>query len=125
MVETETAETLSIGELAERAGVATSTLRYYDRIGLVPPGVRQNGRRRYHVDALRRLEIVKACQQAGFSLEEIADLLRAGSGWQSLAHRKRAELGVRIEELQRAQQLLDAALACGCADLENCTAHTS
>lgn len=115
-------QTLSIGEVARRGSVATSTLRYYDRIGLLPADARENGRRRYHPAALRRLDVVKACQQAGFTLHEIAELLHAGSDWTSLARRKRDDVLSQIRELRRARDLLDAALRCGCADLESCKA---
>lgn len=119
------AETLSIGEVARRAGVATSTVRYYDRLGLVPAERRDGTGRRYRPEALTRLEIVAYFQRAGFTLAEIRRLLDGGEGWQGLARRKREELGARIDELARAQRLIDAALACGCADLEGCAAHTA
>src|SRR6476620_733823 len=67
-------DALLIGELAKRAGVATSAIRYYESIGLMPEPYRVSGQRRYGDDALDRLEFISAAQQAGFTLREIAEL---------------------------------------------------
>jgi MerR family transcriptional regulator, redox-sensitive transcriptional activator SoxR len=85
---------LTIGELAARSGLPTSTLRYYDRIGLVPATGRSGGQRRYDPKVLQRLRSVTLCQRAGFSLEEIGRLLDGGRPWQALAGRKVEELQV-------------------------------
>lgn len=114
------AELLTIGEVAEAAGVATSALRYYDEIGLLPPATRIGGQRRYTGRAVGRLRIVERCQRAGFTLEEIGRLLDGTGGWQRLARRKREELERRVAELEEAIDLVDAALACGCEHLEGC-----
>lgn len=115
-------ELLSIGEAAEVVGVATSALRHYDEIGLAVPATRVSGQRRYTEEDLTRLRVINQCRRAGFTLDEIASLLDAGAGWQSLARRKREELEGRIDQLVRATRLIDAALACGCANLEGCDA---
>lgn len=116
-------ETLSISEIARRAGVATSTVRYYDRLGLVAAAERDGNGRRYHPDVLKRLFIIRYFQQAGFSLAETVQLLDGAGEWQARAQQKRDELAERREELTMAQQLIDAALACGCTDLQGCDAH--
>lgn len=116
---------LTIGELAARAGVPTSTLRYYDRRGLVPAARAPSGHRRYPLEAVRRLSVIASCQQAGFSLEEIAALLdgsHAPGAWQELARSKLEELEARITELERARDLVKAGLACACSHLEQCEA---
>ncbi len=115
-------ELLSIGEAAEAVGVATSTLRHYDEIGLAVPATRIGGQRRYTEENLTRLRVINQCRRAGFTLDEIASLLDEGAGWPSLARRKREELEGRIEQLTRATRLIDAALACGCEHLEGCDA---
>lgn len=118
---------LTIGELADRAGVPTSTLRYYDRRGLVPAARATSGHRRYPPEAVRRLSIIASCQEAGFSLEEIAALLDGSvepGAWQELARAKLGELEARIAELERARALVTEALACGCAQLEQCETAT-
>ena len=79
---------LTIGELAARTGLPTSTLRYYDRIGLIPATSRSGGQRRYDPKVLQRVRAVTLCQRSGFSLEEIRRLLDGGRPWQALARRK-------------------------------------
>ena len=116
---------LTIGELAARTGLPTSTLRYYDRIGLVPATGRSGGQRRYDPKVLQRLRAVTLCQRSGFSLEEIGRLLDGGRPWQALARRKVEELQGRIAQLEQTTALLRSALECGCRSLETCgrTAH--
>lgn len=115
------AELLSIGEVADRAGLATSALRYYDELGLVEPATRISGQRRYAPAALRRLRIIQLCQHAGFTLAEIDQLLDGTGDWQPLARDKLDELDRRIRELRDARRLVRAALECDCAHLEGCT----
>ena len=114
---------MTIGELAERAEVTTHTLRHYDEVGLVPATTRVSGRRHYDAEAERRLELVRLCQRAGFTLAEIRELLDGEADVTARATAKRGELDDRIAELRRAQQLLDAAIACGCSSLTGCGRH--
>src|SRR5438034_10753389 len=62
---------LPIGELSERTGVPTTTLRYYDELGLVPPAARAAGRRRYAPSAVRDVGVILFFREIGFSLTEI------------------------------------------------------
>jgi DNA-binding transcriptional MerR regulator len=115
---------LAIGELARRAGTAPSALRYYERIGLLPPAERAGGKRRYPPSSAERLALVRLYQDAGFTLKEIRQLLAARSrqraSWTPLAERKIAELDARIAEAQRAKSLLEHALNCPHDDLLTC-----
>ena len=115
---------LAIGELARRAGMATSALRYYERIGLLPPAERVGGKRHFPPSSAERLALVRLYQEAGFTLEEIRRLLAAGSrrpaSWTALAEGKIAELDARIAEAQRARTLLEHALGCPHRDLLTC-----
>lgn len=114
---------LSIGQVAEQVGLPVSTVRYYDDIGLVPATDRAGGQRSYEPGALRRLAAVQLCQQAGFTLDEIAELLdraRPDGHWHGLARRKLEQLDARMARLRRARRLVERALACGCAHLEGC-----
>ncbi|MBA0127485.1 MerR family transcriptional regulator [Haloechinothrix sp. YIM 98757] len=117
------AGTLSIGEVARRTGVAGSALRYYERLGLITAEGRDGRGRFYRPEVLVRLRVIGYFRQAGCTLEEISELLSSGDGWHALAHRKRADLEAGIRALRQAQELIDAALECGCADLEGCSAH--
>ncbi len=105
---------LTIGEVARRAGVATSTVRFYERRGLLAPDARRSGQRRYRVESLRRLVFVGMMQDAGLSLDEIAGVLDAAhiDDWKAIGRRRLTLLDAEIERLQRARDLLDAALLC-------------
>jgi DNA-binding transcriptional MerR regulator len=115
---------LPIGELARRTGTATSALRYYERIGLLPPGERAGGRRHYPASAAERVALVRLYQDAGFTLNEIRQLLAADTRsrrrWSQLAERKIDELDARIAEAQQAKKLLEHALNCSHPDLLTC-----
>ena len=113
-----------IGELARRTGVATSALRYYERIGLLSPAERAGQRRHYSPSSAERVALIRLCQDAGFTLAEIGRLLvafsRGGRAWGHLAERKIAELDARIADAQRAKKLITHALECPHRDLLAC-----
>jgi DNA-binding transcriptional MerR regulator len=113
-----------IGALADRTGVATSALRYYERIGLLPPAERAGRRRHYPASVAERVALIRLYQDAGFTLEEIGRMLAAKSqgrrGWGDLAERKIAELDARIADAQRAKTLIKHALECPHRDLLTC-----
>jgi DNA-binding transcriptional MerR regulator len=113
-----------IGELARRTGVATSALRYYERIGLLSPAERASQRRHYPPSSTERVALIRLYQDAGFTLAEIGRLLAAGSrgrqAWGRLAERKIAELDARIADAQRARKLITHALECRHRDLLDC-----
>jgi MerR family mercuric resistance operon transcriptional regulator len=114
---------MTISQLARGAGVGVETVRYYQRRGLLPDPRPQKtgatGIRHYGPDELRRLRFIRQAQTAGFTLEEIAELLRLDSGndrarAREMARARIATLDARIAELQRARQSL-AGLARECA----------
>src|SRR5262249_62157663 len=70
---------LGIGELGRRTGLATSALRYYERVGLLVPDGRAHGRRYYGPASAERIALIRLCQDAGFTLAEIRTVLAAGS----------------------------------------------
>ena len=115
---------LPIGELARRTGTATSALRYYERIGLLAPGERTGGRRHYPASATERVALVRLYQDAGFTLNEIRQLLAADTrsrrSWNRLAELKIEELDARIAEAQQARKLLEHALNCSHPNLLTC-----
>ncbi len=110
-----------IGELARRTGVATSALRYYERIGLLSPAERAGQRRHYSPSSAERVALIRLCQDAGFTLAEIGRLLDGWSrAWGHLGKRKIAELDARIADAQRAKKLITHALECPHRDLLAC-----
>ena len=113
-----------IGELARRTGVATSALRYYERVGLLSPAGRAGGQRHYQPSSAERVALIRLCQDAGFTLAEIGRLLAAwgkgGRDWGRLAEQKTAELDARIADARRAKKLIDHALDCPHRDLLAC-----
>ncbi|HEX6330443.1 MAG TPA: MerR family transcriptional regulator [Actinomycetota bacterium] len=115
------ADLLTIGEVAARAGLRTSALRYYEEEGLVRPASRESGRRRYDPSVLHRLAVIGLFQDVGFSIREIRRLLkRGGTAWRPHAARKLRELDDRIARTGEARELLLTVLACDCDRLEGC-----
>ncbi len=122
---------MSIGEVAQRAGVRPSTLRYYESIGVLPTPERENGRRRYDGEVLRevldRLAVVRVAQQAGFTISEIRMLLDGFSEdtppserWRVLAREKLPEVEALVERALGMKNLLERGLRCECLRLEDC-----
>ncbi|MCB0972760.1 MAG: MerR family transcriptional regulator [Acidimicrobiales bacterium] len=105
---------LPIGAVAELLGVATSTLRYYDRRGLAPPDARVSGQRRYGPSTIRRLVFIQMLQDSGLSLAEIEGILHApdNASWKDIANRRLVQLDEDLARLQRSRDLLEAALMC-------------
>ena len=108
---------LSIGQIAKRAGVAIDTVRYYERSGLLRPADRlASGYRRYGEPELRRLRFIRRAKALGFTLEEVRELLALGSqesvaGIKQAAEAKLGDLDRRLAELQRIREGLCALVA--------------
>ncbi len=120
-------EELAIGEVARRAGIRPSALRYYESVGLLPPPKRASGRRRYDESTVQMIRVVQLAQQAGFTIAEIQTLLHGfapdtppAARWQPLAQHKIAELDALIERAQQMKHILQTGLNCGCLRLEDC-----
>lgn len=121
-------KTYSIGEIAKRTGLRTSALRYYEEAGILPAAARAGGRRFYDADAIRRIDVLRFAQQAGFTLDEIKTLFHGfGAGtplstrWQSLARAKLVELDVQAKRIKRMKRALELGLKCGCVRVEDCS----
>jgi peptide/nickel transport system substrate-binding protein len=121
-------ELLAIGEVARRAGLAPSALRFYEAEGLVEPAERVGGRRRYEPRVLRRLDVIELAKRAGFSLAEVRELLDgfeagvpASQRWQELAERKLPEVQGLIDQARAMRRLLGAGLTCACLRLDRNT----
>lgn len=120
---------LTIGQIAARAGVATSTLRFYEDEGLVLPALRTDGNRRmYHREALRRIAFIRSAQRVGLGLAEIrAALAQLPEGrtptvadWQRLSASWRGRLDAQIRLLESIRDDLDGCIGCGCLSLDRC-----
>jgi DNA-binding transcriptional MerR regulator len=119
--------TLSIGEVAARAGLNVSAIRYYERHGLLPEPEREGGKRRYTPATIERLETIGVAKQAGFSLAEVRTLLDATDAGapayeqlQALADRKLPEVEALISRAEAMRGWLTAAQACRCESLDAC-----
>jgi DNA-binding transcriptional MerR regulator len=116
---------IAIGELARRTGLASSALRYYERVGLLSPARRAGGRRHYGASSAERVALIQLCQDAGFTLREIRALVAAGSRksrpWTRLVEAKLGELETRIAQAERAKVLVQHALACPHRNLLSCS----
>jgi MerR family redox-sensitive transcriptional activator SoxR len=119
--------TLTIGQVAQQAGVAASAIRYYERHDLLPEPTRVGGQRRYAEDTLRRLEVIGIAKRAGFTLDEIRVLLDASEGGEpthpqlrELAGRKLPEVEALIARAEAMREWLLKARTCTCSSLELC-----
>lgn len=113
---------LSIGELAERTGVATTALRYYDELGLVRPAARASGRRRYDASAVGEVGAIVLLREVGFSLAEIGYLMPGGEGrsWREIVDRKLVELAEQQHRLDVARAALAHARRCPAGEPMRC-----
>ena len=118
-------EQLTIGELASRSGVATSALRYWERLGLLPAPARISGQRRYPPSALGLVGEILVLRDVGFTLQEIGTLVasRSTAGWREMQRRKLAELDERLARLQAARTAIAHGLACRYDDVHDCPTY--
>ena len=121
-------EILTIGQVAERSGLAHSALRFYEDRGLITSERNAGGQRRYHRDVLRRLAFIQAAQAVGLSLDEIGRALSevpehtgpSGREWRQMAKAWRPLLDERIRLLTALRDQLDSCIGCGCLSLQRC-----
>ncbi len=115
---------VEIGALAHRTQTSASAIRYYEQLGLLAPDERRGGRRRYSESAAERVAFIRLCQDVGFSLKEIRELLsvrkRSPRAWTRLAERKIQELNEQIAKAGTAKEMLEHALDCPSPDLVAC-----
>jgi MerR family redox-sensitive transcriptional activator SoxR len=131
MKSTPSAEPLEIGAFARRAGVAASTLRFYETQGLLESRRTASGRRCYPRGELRRVAFVRVAQSVGLSLDQIRAALATlpdgrtptQADWTALSRQWRPLLDARIAELERLRDQLDACIGCGCLSLQRCSLY--
>jgi MerR family transcriptional regulator, redox-sensitive transcriptional activator SoxR len=119
---------LSVGEVAQRSGVAISALHFYEAQGLIKSWRNTGNQRRYAREVLRRVAVIKVAQRTGMPLSEIRDALATlpdkrtpdADDWKALSTRWRAGLDDRINRLTRLRDQLDGCIGCGCLSLDVC-----
>ncbi|HEY0520246.1 MAG TPA: redox-sensitive transcriptional activator SoxR [Ilumatobacteraceae bacterium] len=123
----------SVGELANRAGVATSALRFYEDHGLIHSERNSSGHRRYRADALRRVAFIRVAQRIGLSLAEISDALGelpsrrtpTRDDWNRLSVRWLPRIDEQIAALELLRDRLDGCIGCGCLSLDTCALYNT
>ncbi|MBA0125622.1 redox-sensitive transcriptional activator SoxR [Haloechinothrix sp. YIM 98757] len=122
------ANTLTIGQVAERSGVPTTALRFYEDRGLITSQRTTGNQRRFPRSILRRIAFIRSAQRIGLSLEEISQALATlphdhaptKADWARLSSQWRQELDARIDALQRLRDNLTGCIGCGCLSLKSC-----
>lgn len=122
---------LTVGQVAERAGVATSALRFYEASGLIHAVRTASGHRRFAREVLRRVAFIQVAQRLGLTLEEIRDQMATlpdartptAADWTRLSRAWRARLDEQIATLERVRDELDSCIGCGCLSLPNCALY--
>lgn len=118
---------MKIGEVAERTKTPATTIRYYERIGLLPEPQRVSGQRVYEEDVLEDLEAIAMAQDLGFTLDEIKLLLGSfrseeepSPNCREMAQHKLRELDELIADARRMKDILEHGLTCRCTSLQGC-----
>jgi DNA-binding transcriptional MerR regulator len=118
---------MNIGQLAAKAGVATSAIRYYEAEGLLEPPARQSGWRRYDTRAYDRLLVIQAARELGFGIAEIRTLLnpqrkgaKPAARWRAFAKKKLAEVDATLQRAATMKRLIEAGLHCDCGEIGTC-----
>ena len=125
------AKTISIGQLADRTGLAVSAIRYYETQGLVKPDRNAGGQRRFLRSDIRRLSFVLIAQQFGFSIDQIREQFETlpdartpdKDDWANISLGFRESLDAKIETLTRLRDNLDGCIGCGCLSLNKCALY--
>jgi MerR family redox-sensitive transcriptional activator SoxR len=118
---------LTIGHVAERSGLNTSHIRFYERTGVLPHAERVGGQRRYREEVLHRLSIIEVAQRAGLTLEEIAPLTGPGNRnadtarhIRALADEKLPHIDALIARARAVKHWLQVAQSCDCQSVDVC-----
>jgi MerR family redox-sensitive transcriptional activator SoxR len=122
-------DVLTIGELAARSGMATSALRFYETKGLIASERTDGNQRRYPRATLRRVALIRAGQEVGLTLSELAEALATlphdktptKADWERLSKAWRTRLDAQIDELIALRDELTDCIGCGCLSLKSCS----
>ena len=118
---------MTIGEVAARANLAPSAIRYYEKAGLLKAPPRSSGRRVFQAGVLHQLVVIRFAKETGFTLPEIRLLLHgfpettpAAARWKKLARAKIIELETTLAKAQAMKKMLESIMLCRCRTLEQC-----
>lgn len=119
---------MTVGQVAQRSGIAVSTLHFYETKGLITSRRNEGNQRRYAREVLRRVAVIKVAQRLGVPLSDIADALAtlprgrtlSAGDWNALSSVWKKELDERIARLTRLRDQLGECIGCGCLSLEHC-----
>ena len=119
---------LSVGQLAERSGVAVTALHFYESKGLIHSNRNQGNQRRYPREVLRRVALIKVAQRLGIPLAEIGEALKSlpnhrapnAADWKLLSEKWGNDLDERIRQLTLLRSKLNGCIGCGCLSMEAC-----
>lgn len=118
---------MTIGQLAEESGIPASTIRYWERIGVLPKTGRVGGQRRYAGESLQRLRVLRLAQLCGFRLDEMRQLVQGFAAnvtpshrWHELAGRKQAEIDDQIARLLAMRRVVKSVMRCKCVNWVEC-----
>jgi MerR family redox-sensitive transcriptional activator SoxR len=115
---------MAIGEVARKAGIAASAIRYYEKAGLIPKPQRVSRQRRYAPEIMGRLAVIRIAREAGFSIAETRIFLTGDSmpsaRWRTLAERKLQEVEAIMQRARSMRALLESSFRCGCLRIEDC-----
>ena len=118
---------MNIGDVSRRLGMPASTIRYYEKEGLIERQSRVSGRRKFNDRALVGLQFVQLAQAAGFTIAEIKSLLEShrhdpspAGLWKPFVERKQTSIKQQIEDLQQMDRILDQLTQCKCSTVEQC-----
>jgi MerR family redox-sensitive transcriptional activator SoxR len=119
---------LTIGQVAERTGAATSALRYWEDLGLITSVRTTGNQRRYERATIRRVSFIRAAQRVGLSLDEIGAALATlpdartptATDWARLSRAWRGRLDEQIRRIEKLRDQLDSCIGCGCLSLRTC-----
>ncbi|RKT18549.1 MerR family redox-sensitive transcriptional activator SoxR [Streptomyces sp. 1114.5] len=127
------ADLLTIGQLADRSGLAASALRYYESLGLIHATRTSGGQRRYTRGTLRRIAFIRAAQRVGLSLDEAKVALDrlperpapSGTEWDRVAESWQSRIDEQIAELELLKLKLSGCIGCGCLSLSRCALYNA
>ncbi|WP_280452305.1 redox-sensitive transcriptional activator SoxR [Nocardia cyriacigeorgica] len=119
---------LTVGEVAQRAGIATSAVRFYEDQGLITSIRTSGNQRRFRRHVLRRLSLILVAKRLGIPLTEVAEVFAAlpedrmpsKRDWQRISRRWRSHLAARRRELEALERELTGCIGCGCLSLQTC-----